>query len=307
MSLRQCLCEWCTNMDLMLDALNPHIVMCIDGRDELSDISICDLVSTHCLQQNCDDCGTDFVRELIVLKPNPPASIKWQVWDFVSSGHSAQKRRERVTREGSLEMLCDELMLALKEFSQHLHNFRWQYSQYKTIKTNLPQSWALITMDFAENFLLKQQDEVQSAHWAYSQVTVHPCVLHYKCPSCPEQVTDYLLFFSDDMVHDAHIVQIIQRRTVDHLKSLIALDKVVIFSDGAASQYKSKLPFYYLLSNDNIVVERCYFGSRHGKSQCDSAGGTIKRLLEEDVHTGVKIPDAETMFKHSDNIHCLGS
>ena len=63
--------------------------------------------------------------------------------------------------------------------------------------------WAVVVCDFAENFLCKYQDEVQSAHWGYSQVTVHPTLLTYSCPHCNDTVTDYLIFLSDDLYHDA--------------------------------------------------------------------------------------------------------
>ncbi|CAG2208754.1 unnamed protein product [Mytilus edulis] len=34
-------------------------------------------------------------------------------------------------------------------------------------------------MDFAENFSTRYQDECQSAHWCYDQITIHPSVCYY--------------------------------------------------------------------------------------------------------------------------------
>ena len=50
----------------------------------------------------------------------------------------------------------------------------WQRDQFQRLKENLPDDWVIATMDFAENFLCKFQDEPQSADWAYKQVTVFP-------------------------------------------------------------------------------------------------------------------------------------
>ena len=128
-------------------------------------------------------------------------------------------------------------------------------------------------MDFAENFLCKWQNEEQSAHWGYNQVTIHPCVMYYKCPNlnCSEQVTDSLIFLSDDLVHDAHAVKIIQEQTKWHVQSTVnRLQKAVIISDGCAAQHKPS-PFPW--SGQGVTLERRYFGGRHGKSACDAVGG----------------------------------
>ena len=79
--------------------------------------------------------------------------------------------------------------------------------------------------------------------------------------------------------------------------------QLVIFSDGCSSQYKSKLPFLHLTelasSNPGVHLQRCYFGSNHGKSLCDAAGGTAKRCATQAVLSGTKIIQrAETFIAH---------
>jgi hypothetical protein len=57
------------------------------------------------------------------------------------------------------------------------------------------------------------------------------------------------------------------------------LQKVIIFSDGCSSQYKSKVPFAYLQQLPNklgVDMERGFFGARHGKNLCDALGEVIK-------------------------------
>lgn len=53
---------------------------------------------------------------------------------------------------------------------------------------------------------------------------------------------------------------------------------------GCTSQFKSKTPFW-LLSMEKTPWERIYFGSRHGKSSCDSLGGIVKKKAEAYVKT----------------------
>lgn len=76
-----------------------------------------------------------------------------------------------------------------------------------------------------------------------------------------------------------------------------------IFSSASGGdlpvQYKSKLPFHHLGSEDwGVELERYFFGSRHGKSERDAAGGVIKRLIEDDILTGAIIQNANDMYLH---------
>jgi hypothetical protein len=73
-------------------------------------------------------------------------------------------------------------------------------------------------------------------------------------------------------------------------------DQKFIFSDGCSGQYKSKGPFADL-SLETGVVNRNYFGSEHGKSECDADIGVLNRLVERAI-TGNKviINNAEDLF-----------
>ncbi|XP_013411104.2 uncharacterized protein LOC106174215, partial [Lingula anatina] len=182
LKFNQCLCEVCANIDLKLDALNRHLEDPVDGRDLLSEASLCaGEPQQSCLDRQCLNCGVAQARARCQLKTDSQgdALTKWRSWKIVDTPRG--KRRELVTEEGLIERLLDKLMEELQPFSRHLANFRWQYQQFRTLKCNLPPTWALVVMDFAENFLCKYQNKVQSIYWFYNQVTVHPCVLHYAC------------------------------------------------------------------------------------------------------------------------------
>ena len=195
-----------------------------------------------------------------------------------------------VSTEDILQSLLTDLMKQLQSYSRHLFVFRWQYRQFKTLLSGIPKMWAVVVCDFAENFLCKYQDEVQSARWGYNQVTVHPTVLTYCCPHCSDTVTDYLIFLSDDLCHDASLVKTILAHTMEHLQSVMEkLVKMVVFPDGCAAQYKSKLPFYDLSNAcDKVAMERC-----------DACGGVIKSAVDDDIRTGECITqNAASMYQH---------
>ena len=71
----------------------------------------------------------------------------------------------------------------------------------------------------------------------------------------------------------------------DHIKRHVPGCKEVQFSDGSASQFKSKLPFLHVSETNTHGMERAYFGSRHGKGPCDALGWLVKKKAELYVKT----------------------
>ena len=58
-AFRQGLCEICVNTDLKLDSFSAHLEQAIDGRDILSEMSVCSPPTLSCLNRNCDHCGVE--------------------------------------------------------------------------------------------------------------------------------------------------------------------------------------------------------------------------------------------------------
>ena len=154
-------------------------------------------------------------------------------------------------------------------------NAEWQQKQLQMLKADLPEGWVIACLDFADNFLCKFQDEVQSAHWAYKQVTLFPSVFFYRCQvRCRELRHDEVAFLSDDLHKDASMSQMFIENILQRLQRNIgaSLKKVILVSDGCAAQFKSKLPFL-LLSHTRagsgfheVTIERVFFRARHGKN-----------------------------------------
>jgi len=89
-----------------------------------------------------------------------------------------------------------------------------------------------------------------------------------------------MVFLSDDNTHDYHAVDHFFKKSVEHLKEKgISFSKLIVFSDGCASQYKGKGSFADL-SLSNMLIERNFFGSDHGKSECDGEVGCINRAVD---------------------------
>lgn len=95
----------------------------------------------------------------------------------------------------------------------------------------------MATCDFAENFLCRFQEEPQSAHWAYRQVTLFPVVVFSRC-GCGELRRDSLVFLSDDLRHDAHFAQVCVQQVLKYMADVVVgLEKAILVSDGCAAQF----------------------------------------------------------------------
>ena len=64
--------------------------------------------------------------------------------------------------------------------------------------------------------------------------------------------------------------------------------KKSIWSDGCAAQYKGKKTFYYL-DEYSVPVERHYFGSEHGKNECDGITGQIAQRYNNSILSDVTV------------------
>lgn len=132
--------------------------------------------------------------------------------------------------------------------------------------------------DFSENFAFIAKDAVQGFHWVNNQSTLHPFVA-YIADSHPIS----MCIISDHMEHSTVAVHYFQQVIIEYLRGKHPLlQKILYYSDGAASQYKNKKNFTNLLFHKKdfhgIEAEWHFFAASHGKGACDGIGGTVKRL-----------------------------
>ena len=65
---------------------------------------------------------------------------------------------------------------------------------------------------------------------------------------------------------------------------------------------RAKKTFQHISEESHHIVERCFFGSRHGKSQCDALGGLVKNQAAKYVRSRKgTIPDAKALFEFCKN------
>ena len=88
---------------------------------------------------------------------------------------------------------------------------------------------------------------------------------------------------SDCLIHDTTTVHAFLTSVISYIRvELPFLKRLLYFSDGAASQYnnfKNLTNLCHHHIDHGLDAEWHFFATSHGKSPCDSSGGTVKRLV----------------------------
>ena len=88
--------------------------------------------------------------------------------------------------------------------AEHTFMATWNYCQFKQAKNHLENGDVLIVNDFAQNYLCLYQNELQGMHWEHKQVTLHPTVAYFKCPTetCGKICTHEAMHVLEDLKHE---------------------------------------------------------------------------------------------------------
>ncbi|GFO46529.1 Armadillo repeat-containing protein 5-like isoform x2 [Plakobranchus ocellatus] len=227
----------------------------------------------------------------------------------------ASLRPKNVRKMGSVEALtclclyCQnvkdllaEMELDLKQpvrgtsFAEHLFTAYWQQNQYKYAINTLMPGEVLLIEDFAENRKATYAAEVKSAHFGKQQITLHPIVAYIKNDEY-QLIRHSLMFISNDIGHDFHMVNKFTDMALAFLKEETEVESVIIYSDGCAGQYKGKGTFADLILMSGMRVQRAFFGSEHGKGEADGETGVLSQAMDRAVRSGTNISSARDLYQ----------
>ena len=114
-------------------------------------------------------------------------------------------------------------------------------------------------MDFAENFSCRSMDEIQTAYWNQTGVTLHPIVVYYMQNGNLKHKS--LVMISDDMNLSAGTVMCFIE---DLIPQLLEIDpemmKIHYWPDSPSSQYRNRYTYSMLWQ----VMGKCTTSLPHG-------------------------------------------
>ncbi|XP_048256959.1 uncharacterized protein LOC125382708 [Haliotis rufescens] len=190
------------------------------------------------------------------------------------------------------------MLLEFAEFRDHVGRVKSQYAAIHELKDTLPDGHIIIQMDFAENFTCSSMDEIQSAYWNPTNVTLHPVVVYYKLDIL---VHKNFIYVSDVNQHNSTAVLTILKLMLPELNTTFPYaTHVHYWTDSPSSQYRNRYMFDVILKHKELFGLEArwnYFECGHGKGPCDGLGGACKRQASDAVKQGkATIQDAHDFY-----------
>ena len=268
-----CLCKYHENIRLLLQDLRKvGLQLPTDFRSYIA-LLVCNQESEACMSGSCDFCPG--ISHLTPSEDIAQQNMSWQQW-------TTDAKQNRETFQGTVQTCFNVLKETTPYFLQHTFVKRVQAAEFKQERESVEDDpdKVVIQVDFAENFTTKTQNEIQSAYWAYNQVTL------FTVCAWEKGGVHSLVIVSDYLHHDKYAVNKFLKTIFQWLDSEIKRFKeIVMFSDGAASQFKQRFLLCSLTLMDRPIIWN-FFATSHGKGPVDGIGGTAKRVVAKEVMSG---------------------
>lgn len=234
-----------------------------------------------------------------ILTEKLPDVVSFSSWKRVTVQDG--KKKMKIVQEEMAK--ADFIKLWEKEvndFSEHVARLRKQFFEIRNLKQTLPEGEVVLHMDFAENYNCKTADEIQSAYWNQSQVTLHPMVLYYRDTTSLQHKS--CVAVSDCLTHaSSTVLAILEDFFALDFPELRNIKHVHYWTDSPTSQYRNRYMFETIMKHKTLfgcTATWNYFEAGHGKGPCDGVGGTSKRMADEAVNSQrTTIQDADDFFK----------
>lgn len=271
-----CVCKYHGNFNYLLESLHSNKILnneLVPNGKELLRKLVCSIEEENCMLGTCSQCKSvvELENVLTINDYDEEKKIVWKQWIDI------EKRPKQVEHSGTVKDVICEIKKQLPTFRVHCYVKNVQSEEFESRKINNDPKSGVLQIDFAENFSLISQDEIQSAHWSHQQVT-----LFTACVWTGTATTSYTIV-SDDLSHEKLSIKVFLYKLVeDILKRFPSLEKLSIFSDGPSSQFKNKYTASLLCSLQNdfkIDFDWLFFATSHGKGSVDAIGGAIKHRV----------------------------
>lgn len=167
-----CVCKSYANMDFLLKSIQSEALLPNTTKDLLMK-TCCDISNGDCSYGNCGNC----VNDLMSMVPNDidlSRNVKWKSWEL-SKGVLTVVEKESQSSLFVLHKINSHLL----DFIKHCFVKTQQEKYFENKKKEIANNEAVVQCDFAENYSLVNQDEIQSAHWKHAQVNYKIYLLYY--------------------------------------------------------------------------------------------------------------------------------
>ena len=245
-----------------------------------------------------------------VIESELPDAVKVSQWKRVPVEEKGRRKMvmKIVEHEYKKDEFIEFITQQANEFKLHVERVRRQYSEISQLKKHLNKDEVILHMDFAENYACKTVEEIQSAYWTQTGVTLHPIVAYFR-DTDGNLTHQSIVVISNELAHNSSTVLAFLDHVMPDLKRFVpGLKRIHYWTDSPTSQYRNKTIFDVVARHEEIYGVAAtwnYFESGHGKGPCDGLGGITKRMADEAVKSGkYEIDDAKKFFAWTESTAC---
>jgi len=197
--------------------------------------------------------------------------VNFKQWKKVKM-NDGKERMKIVDIEAGKNEFKEEMRKQFEQFKGHVDRVKAQYTAVRDMKKQLLVNHALVQMDFSENYSCQALEEIQSAYWNASMVTLHPTITYVRSMD-GSMIHTSKVYVSDVLQHNASMVQAILEDLINNLKNdNHGLTNIHFWTESQTSQYKNKSIFDLVCCSEarfGISASWHYFECGHGKGPCD--------------------------------------
>ena len=255
---------------------------------------------------DCEESDTKLIQlknEIArILEENNLEKINYLQW--ASSDKDVKKS---VTVEAS--DFPETLIETLKEYRTHkfLHQKFTEF--YNKKKEELLPNECIIQMDYSENYKVVNQEEIQSAYYFDTQVSLLGAHVLF-CQEDGLRKEKSFVVLSDITKHDTSTVYSCYKKIQSWIQNEVPnLQKTSLITDGCAAQFKNCKQFANTVCHVEDFghpAEWFFSPTGHGKNSVDGINGTLKHTARlESLRQGDRntITSAEGFFKFMKEYH----
>ena len=200
----------------------------------------------------------------------------------------------------------------LKKFQEAIEVAKWhihvkwvQANCYNDIKENLKENDVILHVDYSESYERKHQNKAQRACFDHTAISIFTACCYLKDENGKlEKESVTLTSELSDHSRSAAITCVMKmmefiREKHQHLPLHI---NVYVWSDGCASQFRSRFVFSLLSTIDSSINLSQFYNKRHhSKGPMDGIEGTMKNLVFRNVKLGKCIIETPKDFAQYTN------
>ena len=169
-----------------------------------------------------------------------------------------------------------------KQLKRHIYRKREQVVSYNKQKDEMKTGEELIHVDYSESYKNTQQDEIQNAYFGQQNFSIFTSFSYYREAEQSNLAKIPIAVISESSDDSQIAVFTCANAIVNELKKRMkgSLKKVILWSDGCSSQFRSKYVNALMTHFNKLVqLEWHYNEAHHGKVPMDGVGGTIARVV----------------------------